>query len=148
MATRVRPALFIDIEWLMEQLRSFDKFAAYGRSLIEDESHARLTMLGIIDKHMVFIAENNHKPVGFIAAYKTPHPFNPRIKVLSECFWWVAPEGRKTRAGALLLREFIAYGRRHCDWITMSLEDVSPVKPGSLSKLGFKLKESSFLMEV
>lgn len=149
MATRVRYANAGDIDWMVEQLRAFDKFAAYGRSLIEDEVHARIGILGLMQNHVVFLAEDEWgNRMGFIAGYRTQHPFNPRIRMLTECFWWVAESHRRSRAGAILLKEFITYGRRYCDWVVMSLENVSPVKPGSLERLGFKAKESSFLLEV
>lgn len=153
MSILVRPATLDDIPWLMTQLREFDRFAGYKRSLMEDEAHARAGILGIIEKHVAFIAvEQNNRPdiypLGFIAGYKTPHPFNPNIRVLTELFWWVAIGYRHGRAGAMLLSAFMDYGEKNCDWIVMSLEHVSPVHPESLIRRGFNRKEESFLLEV
>lgn len=161
MTITVRTAAARDMEWLMIQLRAFDQFAGYKRSLIEDEAHAWRGLKQLVDDHVVFIAESQcgHVPgdcagcaarLGFIAGYKTPHPFNPRLRVLTESFWWVAPErrGESGGAGLLLLNEFEAYGRRYCDWTIMTLEHHSPVNARHLTKRGFFPREQSYLLEV
>lgn len=167
MTITIRTAREHDMDWLIVQLRAFDKFAGYKRSLIEDEHYARKALKQLIADHVVFIADadpalthatlaelgvcrcaRNPIRLGFIAGYKTPHPFNPRLRVLTENFWWVAPEHRKTRAGLLLLNEFEAYGRRCCDWIVMTLEHHSPISDRHLTKRGFVAREQSYLVEV
>lgn len=77
-----------------------------------------------------------------------PHVFNPQIKVLSECFWWVKPEYRGSRAGALLFKNYVEWGKANVDWVTMTLEAHSPVRPEALIKRGFRLQETTFLLEV
>lgn len=141
------------MDWLIVQLKAFDKFAGYKRSLIEDETYARAALKQLVNEHIVFIAEQDWikqgpERLGFIAGYRTPHPFNPHLRVLTESFWWVAPEHRKTRAGLLLLNEFEAYGRRYCDWVVMTLEHHSPVHPRHLTNRDFVPREQSYLLEV
>ena len=149
MAITVRTAAERDAQWILGQLHVFDKFAGYKRSLIEDETHAHSALLNMLEKHVAFIAEDETgQRLGFIAGYKTPHPFNPRLRVLTESFWWVAPEHRGSGAGLLLLNEFEDYGRRCCDWAIMTLEHHSPVNPRHLIKRGFVPREQSYVLEV
>ena len=154
MTITLRPAGEKDMEWLMIQLRDFDKFAAFKRSLVEDDAYARLALKALVDDHVCYIAVGDAPRqggvrMGFIAGFVTPHAFNPRIRVLTEAFWWVPSEFRHSRAGLTLLNEFVKQGReRGCDWITFSLEHKSPVRPETLTRRGFAVKEQSFLLEV
>jgi hypothetical protein len=94
-----------------------------------------------------FIAERDG-PVGFVSGMLAAHPYNPALTVLTEMFWWVAPEARGSRAGLLLLDAFLAYGERNADWIIFTLEHHSPVNERTLTKRGFHLHERSYLYEV
>lgn len=146
------------MDWLMGQLREFDAFAGHKRSLIEDEDYARRALKVLVDDHFCAIAEDaqlaenelyaDRARMGFIAGYRTPHPFNPRIRVLTESFWWVTAEHRGSGAGRVLLNEFDEYARRYCDWAIMTLEHHSPVNPRHLTKRGYLPREQSFLLEV
>ena len=141
------------MDWLFGQLQEFDKFAGYKRSLMEDTAYARLALKQMIEEHVCLIAfaENPaiyDQPVGFISGWRTPHPFNPRISVLTECFWWVAKAHRGGRAGLMLLDAFESIGRKYCDWVVMTLEHHSPVSEKHLFKRGFVAREKSYLVEV
>lgn len=144
----VRHAEERDIDWLVGQLRNFSLAAETKRQLFEDEAYARTSLSGMVRDHLVLVAEEPGRRMGFIAGLAAPHPYNPRIMVLSEAFWWVDPAARGTRAGAMLLSQYVAWGREHCDWITMTLERSSPVRDESLTRRGFVPQERSFLMEV
>lgn len=136
------------MDWLIGQLKAFSAIYASKLPLFGDEDYARNALAVLIKDHLVLVAEKNFEPVGFIAGLVTPHFFNPDIRVLSETFWWVAPEHRRSRAGALLLQKFVQWGEMNADWITCALEAHSPVNPDALLKRGFVLQERSFLMEV
>lgn len=101
----------------------------------------------MVESKVFFVAENGDGAVGFIAGMLSEHPYNPKITVLSELFWWVAPEYRGSSAGARLLQAFEDYGRANAQWVVMTLETKSPVDPRSLERRGFKHFESSYLME-
>lgn len=152
MAITVRPAISSDIGWLLTQLRAFDQFAGHKRSLLGSEDHCRAGLLGLIERHVVLIAEDGdgaapHR-LGFIAGYATPHPFNPSFPILTEAFWWVADFARFSRAGVLLLDAFTDHGKKLGGWVVMTLEHHSPVKDRHLTSRGYALKERSFLLEV
>jgi hypothetical protein len=74
--------------------------------------------------------------------------FNPDIKTLAEIFWYVSPEHRQTRAGALLLLAFNKKAEEVADEATLSLLSSSEIKIESLEKRGFLLSEFAFRKEV
>lgn len=138
-----------DIGWLVDQLKDFSLFYGTKRPLYTSEDFARKGLEKIINEHLLIIAEKDGVgPVGFIAGLFVPHVFNPDIFVLNEAFWWVPELYRGTRAGALLLREFVAWGKKEADWILFTLENESPVNETALLRHGFTFKERSYLLEV
>lgn len=151
-AVTVRAATPEDVPWLLEQLRAFDRFFGARRSLFPDENTALQVLTGLLDAHVFLVAEQHAdldaRPVGFLCGTLAGHPFNPTIRVLSEVFWWVAPEHRGSRAGLLLLDAFLAEGRARADWIVFSLETKSPVREATLTRRGFARYETSYLLEV
>lgn len=144
----VRRAEQEDTPWLLQQLQAFDAFFGSSRSLFPDVSYAEATLFTLIDSQPFWVADDANGPVGFIAGVLAPHYLNPAIRQLTELFWWVTKEARGSRAGALLLAEFMAFGKANADWIVMTLEAESPIDPASLINRGFRLKESSYLLEV
>lgn len=136
------------MDWLVSQLREFSAFFGTKKSLYGTEENARLGITNMINGHIVLVAEREGQLLGFIAGVITPHMFNPNIRVLAETFWWVAEEHRGSRAGLMLLNEFMDYGTANCDWITFALEHHSPVDEKCLLRRGFHLQERSYLMEV
>ena len=144
----VRRATIEDVDWLLMQLRAFEKFAGYKRSLIEDEAFARAGIASLINEHVVFIAHKDGERHGFVAGAFAPHPFNPKVRVLSEMFWWIVPEHRDGRAAVLLLDKFEECGRGIADWVVFSLEHNSPVRDKHLTSRGFRQIERAYLLEV
>jgi hypothetical protein len=149
MGIKVRRAVDGDLEWLLTQLRAFSRFFDSKFDLFGEEDHARKVVTNMVENHVVFVAEDSVKGLlGFIAGYKATHPFNPKIRVLSENFWWVSEEHRGSRAALVLLNAFVEWGKANVDMICMALEAISPVNPDCLAKRGFKLQERAFTMEV
>lgn len=149
--TLIRHATQDDREWLLEQLRAFDKFFGTKRSLFPENPYKAIEFVGeLIENHVFFVAvrKDSPRPVGFIAGVLAPHPYNEDITVLSEMFWWVNPGFRMTSAGARLLDRFITHGRLNAHWVVMTLEEKSPVDPKSLERKGFVPFERNFLLEV
>jgi hypothetical protein len=149
MRVGIRRGLPKDVDWLLSQLRSFAQFFGSKRSLFLSEEHSRKVMLDLIENHVLFVAENeSEESLGFIAGHVVSHPFNPEIRVLQETFWWVPEEYRGSRAGYLLLRHFVDWGKSTCDWLIMTLEHKSPVSSRVLERHGFKIQEHNYLLEV
>lgn len=144
--TYVRRAKTADVPWLMTQLQKFSDFFGTKKSLFSHHAHRQLHQL--LETHPFFVAAVNGRPVGFIAGALHPHPYNPDIRVLTEMLWWVAETERGSRAGLMLLEEFLRYGEKHADWIVFTLETNSPVNERCLTKRGFRLHEKSYLREV
>jgi N-acetylglutamate synthase-like GNAT family acetyltransferase len=156
---RIRDARISDVAWLLEELRSFDRFFGTRKSLVPASDADAMEIIGhLVDTQPFFIAESaesgdHHGPeafqrAGLIAGALAPHLYNPAVMVLTELFWWVSPDRRGTSAGARLLSHFIAYGRAHADLVVMSVLENSQLSAGALESRGFHLHERSYLMEV
>lgn len=154
----VRPGRIDDLDWVVDRLRTFSDFFGSRKILFGDESYVRNGMRGVIENHVLFIAESRSEEtqeaekatlrVGFIAGMLNPHIFNPHIRVLVQFFWWVDPSARGSRAGAMLLDDFVAWGKSHADWITFGVLEKTPIRDEILIKRGFQPYERAFLMEV
>ena len=149
MATIVRTANSDDVEWVLPELEEFSKFFD-SKIPLYNEDYARVIVWDMItgDSHLFLVAERDGRPLGFICGFVSGHPFNPDIRTLVELLWWVKLEERGGSAGARLLNAFVDWGKSNVDWITMTLEDKSPVNDLTLTKRGFRLKERSFVLEV
>lgn len=148
MGVVVRTAEEKDIESVLIELKKFSdffgsKYPVYG----PDETYNRNLILNLLNQHLFLVAEQDGKFAGFICGLVTTHLFNPQIKVLSELFWWVLPEYRETKIGAMLFHEYEKYGAENCQWVIMTIESISPVKPESFLNRGYKLKEQAFVKE-
>lgn len=156
---RTRQATLADVEWLLGEQRSFDRFYGTAHPIFpQDDATAFEVMAKIVETQVVIIAEKHPvtvagehvevERVGFIAGALGAHPYNPALTVLSEQFWWVVEKHRGGFAGAKLLLEFLEFGRQHAKWIVMTLEAKSPISPESLERHGFREFERSYLLEI
>lgn len=142
-----RRANISDLEWLLGECIAFSKTYQSKFSLAGDESYARGFLQNLIANHLVILSVKDGVRTGFIAGMVQQHHFNPSILMLSELLWWVSPEFRFGGSGAKLFLEFVNYGKEHCDCITMTLEETTPISDASLAKRGFRLTEKAYLME-
>lgn len=142
-----RIALASDVEWLFDQCDAFAKFYGSKISLSGNPDYGKFFLNNLIENHYVLIGEKDGVRAGFIAGMVTPHHFNPDIKQLAELLWWVPEEFRNCGVGARLFKEFIEYGKAHCDWITFTLEENTPIGDAVLLRQGFRLTEKAYLME-
>jgi len=150
----IKPAEVWNLDWITRQLEAFTRWL--GVDKLHETDHWKLGLKAMIENHVFLIAWKRGnpafidelEPVGLIAGTLAPHPFNPLLKLLCESFWWVAPEHRGSRAGLLLLKEFVRIGREKADWVTIAIETQSPIKESILLKRGFVLHEKSYLLEV
>lgn len=143
----IRPALPSDIDWLITQVKAFATFNQTKYFLFGDEEEARSGLLGMMREHFMRIAERDGVPLGFIAAYWVLHPYNGRIPLLAETFWWVDEQHRFSSAGARLLDAFDDFAKENVKWATFSLLANSPVNEKVLLKRGFKKHEVAYLKE-
>ena len=151
MGIQVRQAELDDIPWIMVQLKQFSAFYGTKFEMFPEHEEAAVIIREIIEKHVFIVAFDSvtNGRAGLIAGFGINHILNPKLKILSECFWWVDEQYRNSRAGFLLLAEFIKQGKLNYTWVTLSLiEDRSPINPESLIKRGFTRKETAFLLEV
>ncbi len=145
----IKKATEDDLEWLIDELKKFDEFHDTKKSLFAGNGYWHEGLKKIVDKHIAYIAWTDQgERVGLIAGLASPHFFNPDVSTLTELFWWVSKEHRHSRAGLLLLNKFVEVGKQVADWVIVPLESNSPVNEKCLTKRGFNLKETSFVLEV
>lgn len=148
----IRSANDSDIQWLTDQMIEFSKFQGTKISLFSTPEFVKIGLKNLIDNHFFKIAcgcnDGIIERMGFIAGILMPHPYNPRIRIFAEQFWWVEPKFRNSRAGLLLLNEFMGFGEKNADWVTFTIESKSPVSEKTLTRRGFQIQELSYLKEV
>lgn len=145
----VRKATSQDVPWLLSELHEFDRFFGSSRSLFPTIETAEQIVATFVRDHVFLVAQGRDGCLGFIAGIVHPHLYNPSLTYLTETFWWVTPQFRGSRAGLTLLNAFVIYGKKiKADAIVMSLEHESPVNPETLTRRGFRPKETSYLMEL
>lgn len=147
-SVEIREAVPSDLDWLVGQAREFSHFNATVYPLFDDEVQVRESLSGLIHDHFMRVAWRGGQRLGFICGYYVRHPLNPKVITLCEIMWWVSVEHRHSSAGLRLLDTYIAWGRAHANWITFSLQTHSPVKQETLTRRGFHMHESGFLLEV
>ncbi len=66
------------------------------------DSDMENALTDMMESGLCFVAENGGFHFGGIGCFKVPLFLNSKIKLASECFFWVAPEYRKSGIGAEL----------------------------------------------
>lgn len=129
---------------------------AATRMILEEVKRPELlnkkNLYTLVDKMIVddtaIIAFKNDEPIGCIGALLVPNTYNPDLATLVELIWYVLPEHRKSRAGFLLLEQYIKLAKELADEATLSLLTSSEVNLETLSKRGFHQEELAFRMKV
>lgn len=146
--TQVRPAQTEDMDWLIAESEEFGAFFGSKIPLYNPEHLRSVVYPTLMESHLFLVAEVRGERAGFIAGLYTSHFLNPSITTLSELLFWVSQKYRGTRAAAMLLNAYMDWGKMNADWITMTLEKDSQLKPETLTSRGFQFKEHSYFMEV
>jgi GNAT superfamily N-acetyltransferase len=143
----IREAIVSDIDWILPELKAFAEFYASEHNLFsDDDGFNRNTLRLLIENHYFMVSLDDVKPTGFMAALCSQHLFNPKIKTLTELFFWIKPEFRGSKSGSALLNDFVEFGKQF-HWTIMTLEHNSPMNDSSILKRGFVYKEQSFIRE-
>jgi hypothetical protein len=152
MKIAIRHANDSDINWIVGQLMELYKFQGTKFSLFSTPEFAIAGIKNLIDNQFVIVAhgliDGTIERMGFIFGILIPHPLNPTIRTFIEQFWWVEPKHRNTRAGLMLLNEFMEFGEKNADWILFGLQDTTPTSDRMLTRRGFRVKEIGYLKEV
>jgi len=113
MSVDVRRANSEDIPWILDQLKNFADFYGTRKSLFGDAEYSHAFISQLVDQHLFLVAESTQFGlIGLISGTIEPHPYNPEIICLNECFWWVDEKHRGSKAGLLLLNAFTRWGCR------------------------------------
>lgn len=144
---KVRQARTEDVPWLLKELAEFSKFYGTKNKLFGDQDYNTEYIEKVMDQHFILVSENDEELTGFIAGLLMLHPFNPKVKVLQELWWWVPEKFRGGRSGFKLFKDFCDFGDKYCDMTLFTLEDASPVSETMLTKRGFVKKEVTYVRE-
>lgn len=135
----------------VQDLYWFVTVAAYN--MLKDElkrpelfnrEHIFMLASKAMENGTAFVAKVDGEPVGALGGILVPNLFNPEVVTLTEVFWYVLPEYRSTRAGALLLFAFDNLGEELGVERTLSLLPSSEINVQSLEKRGYLLEEFGF----
>jgi hypothetical protein len=108
--------------------------------LLNPSTLRQLAIKGM-DEGTAFVVTCLGAPVGALGGLLLPNLYNPSIKTLAELFWYVLPEYRNTRAGAMLFAAFDDKGEKCATESTLSILPNSAVNISTLNKRGFRLEE-------
>lgn len=145
----VRKAEERDIPWLFFQFKEFSRFYGTKKQLFGDDEEYNLAAIRIMmQEHLFLVAEKDSKLVGFVSGFINGHPYNKHILVLTETFWWVEKSSRGSKAAVLLLNEFVKFGKANVDWVYFTFNKHTGVKDQHLTKRGFHMKETAYMLEV
>jgi RimJ/RimL family protein N-acetyltransferase len=138
-----------DIPWVETELLEFSEAIGTKYPLFPlDADFRRDTLVKLMNDHLFLIAEKAGTPVGLISGVMIPHLLNPAVTVLHELFWWVNPKYRGTRAGLMLLEDFVEWGKQHCQWVYFSVHRTTEVSKRAMIRQGFREEQTVFLLEV
>lgn len=133
-----------DLEWFVEVAATRMLLEELKRPELLNEDHIyRVSHYGMTSGTCL-VAKIDNTPIGAIGAILAPNMFNPDIKTLVEIFWYVLPEYRKGRAGAMLLMAFEDLGGEVADESTLSLLGTSEIASSSLERRGWYAGEVAF----
>jgi hypothetical protein len=140
-----------DIPWLLEQLRAFSAFYGTTIPLFPDDpaSAASILEAQLSGVNPFFVAVVRGDRAGFISGALMTHPYNAKLR---SCRSSSGGSIRNVRGSSG--RRAAAPGvrgprpRAPADWILMTLEAKSPIEPRSLERRGYRLHESTYLLEV
>ena len=145
---KVRPATRYDVSDCVDLMLEYRK----ASPIVElqdsnDQDHVANIFNHIIaGMGRIFIAERDYDTIGMLVAVRQSSIWNPEVHHISELAYWVMPEHRGSRAGYLLIREYINWAQEMkqnglCEFFTISKMINSPDL--DYSKFGFeKLEES------
>lgn len=148
----LRAATFQDIPFIKTELERFHKILPKPYSAkLPPEEYIVATLTEMIRNHVVIVATDDlGVTAGMIAGVVNNNMMNPGVTYLTELFWWVVPGFRKQGLGKMLLVAFMAAGRARKDvnYITLSLENNTPIEDNKVEAMGFVQVERTYLLEV
>lgn len=144
----IRQATHDDLRRIVEMSQRFYPHTSYYiKSKIPlDPDHLGVFVLGMIDHHLMHVAELDGKVIGMIGVMYHPFIFNPEHVVAGEIVWWVEPEYWKSGVGRQLLESVDApckeRGIKHVQM--MLLANSNPEAHKLYEALGYELSEMTY----
>lgn len=134
-----------DIEESVKKGRMFAEEAYPDVPYCEDS--ARETMMTMIERGTLVIAEHHGQIIGGIGGFVCPRATNREWRTLIESFWWLSPEHRGRTTGIRLLMAFEQRARDlDCnDIYMMAMEHINVESVEAMYlRLGYSPKERGY----
>lgn len=143
---RVRAGTLADVPWLCEQLRAFASGYPVPLPIYGEDAHVEALVGTLIREQYLAVAETEDgQSVGLIAGLYQSHPFNPDLRIVTELWWWVTPEARGSRAGAMLLKSLESWADEMNAPMALTLESNSALSDDTLARRGYVPVERQFI---
>lgn len=145
----VRFAQESDWPVVLEYVRNFHKQSVYSDIPVTEDCHSLFQL--ILSQNMLVVVEDGNKVVGICGGLVAPIPFNPKLTMAQELFWWIEPEYRDGGAGKQLLEGYqLACKANGVALLFLSsLEGVEPEKADYIYKrYGFEKAENVYAKKV
>jgi hypothetical protein len=123
------------VRMLVEELKIPEYVNADGISSLVNRGYEEGT---------IRVAKLNNEPIGVVGALATQNLFNPKLTTLTEVFFYVLPEHRKSRAGYLLFKEYNKMVDEIADDATFSILSGSAMGESLLLKTGYVKTEVAY----
>lgn len=150
MRAQLRLATHADIPALVAVAAGFYAASQWAARADFCSRSCAATAGNVIDNGFILLAQVEGRIVGALGVIVAPFAMNLTVTAGTEAMWYVDPDARRSGAALLLLRRAAFEAQvRGCRWLTMATLAESPPQAAALyERLGYRLAESSYLLEL
>lgn len=147
---QIRQAEIRDLDEIVAMSRAFYETTSYRGFAAFDADTVSGLAAGLIDHHVMLVAEADDALIGMVGLLVAPFMFNGNVLAAYEVVWYVAPDAQGRGAGKALLAAIEpACRERGCAAIQMvHLANSPPQAAAIYERMGFVRTESSYTKEL
>lgn len=144
----VRQATEDDIDWLVEQMYfMYHDPHNFGMYQVPKDEFIRKSIREIMKFHVFIVAEYMGEMAGFIYGKIMELDNMPGERVINNGMWYVHPDFRSRSVGADLVHALVECAKciDGISYVFMNLASTTKVSDNTMSRLGFKPYEKTFI---